>query len=146
MDYLKACIGFSPVYDLDLREIRSLVEASRRSPEPSQPLCIVFTLEDGSGTPIKLLRIISAFAKIGYTRIFLAKTRFFTTKTYGIYPTTEQPVVIFEMLSPAEGYVVDNILPEGPSGFNGYLRLIITRLTKINPVLGGVAFVIRENV
>jgi hypothetical protein len=49
------------------------------------------------------------------------------------------------MQSHAEVYVRYNILPEGPSGLNGYLRLVITRLTKINPVLGGVAFVIREN-
>ena len=146
MDYLEACIGFSPVYDLDLREIRSLVDASRRSLEPSQPICVVFTLEDGSSTPFKLLLIISTFAKIGYVRIYLQKKRLFTTKTYGIYPITKQPVVIFEIQSPAEEYVVDNILPDGPSGFNGYLRLMITKLTRINPILGGVAFVIRKNV
>lgn len=145
MDYLKACIGLSPIYSRNLKEICSVLEVSSRSLGPSQPTCVVFTLEDGRNGLFKLLRILSTFFKIRFLHIFLARKHRFTTKAYGIYPTIEQPVVIFEMQSHAEEYVVKNILPKGPSGLNGYLRLALTRLTKINPVLGGVAFVIREN-
>ncbi len=145
MDYLEACIGIYPIYDRNLREIRSLVKASSHSLGPSQPICVVFTLDDGRSSLIKLLRILSTFAKIRFLSIFLARKRLFITKAYGIYPTTERPMVVFEMHSNAEGYVVEKILPERPSGLNGYLRLMVTRLTKINPVLGGVALVIRTN-
>lgn len=144
MDYLKACIGISPVYNLNFKEIRSLVEASRHSSGSSQPTCVVFTIGDERGSLFKLLRILFTFAKIRFLSIFLGEKRFLISKTYGIYPTAEQPVVIFEMQSHAEVYVMTNILPQVPSGLNGYLRLAVTRLTKINPVLGGVALVIRE--
>ena len=145
MDYLEACIGISPIYIRNLREIRSLVEASSRSLSPSQPICVVFDLDDGRNSIIKLFRIFSAFTKIRLLNIFLAKKRRFVTKAYGIYPTTERPNLVFEMHSHAECYVVEKILPERPTGLNGCLRLIITRLTKINPVLGGVALVIQAN-
>jgi hypothetical protein len=145
MDYLEACIGISPIYDRNLKEIRSLVKASSQLPGPSQPICVVFTLDDGRGSLIKLLRILSTFAKIRFLCIFLARRRFFLTKAYGVYPTTGRPMIVFEMSSNAENYIVKKILPERPSGLNGYLRLWITRLTKINPVLGGVALVIRAN-
>jgi hypothetical protein len=145
MDYLKACIGITPAYNSNLKEILSLVKSKSRSAGPAQPTCIIFTLENGSNGLIKLLRILSAFTKIRFLKIFLNRKKLFMTKTYGIYPTIEQPVVIFEMQCHAEVYVTTNILPEIPSGLSGYLRLAVTRLTKINPVLGGVAFVIRGN-
>jgi hypothetical protein len=143
MDYLEACIGISPIYDLNLREIRALVEAPKHSVKPSQPMCIVFTVHDERNSLFKLLRIISTFAKIRVLRKSFSDESSFFTKTYGIYPTINHPIVVFEMQSHAEEYVVEKILPEGPSGLNGYLRLTITRLTKINPTLGGVALVIR---
>lgn len=145
MDYLEACLGISPIYDRNLKEIRSLVKASRRAPAPSQPVCIVFTLDDGRGSLLKLLRIFTTFAKIRFISFFLARKSIFITKSYGVYPTIEKPMLVFEINSLAESYVVEKILPERPRGVNGYLRLIVTRLTKINPVLGGVALVIREN-
>lgn len=146
MDYLEACIGISPIYNRNVREICSLVKASSHSPYPSRPICVVFTLDDGRSSPFKLLRIFSTFAKIRCLSIFLARKRIFATKAYGIYPTTAQPIVVFEMRSHAEAYAIKNILPEQPSGLNGYLRFIITLLTKINPALGGVALVIRANI
>ena len=145
MDHLKACIGISPTYDLNFREIHSLVKASAHSPEPLRPTCVVFTLEDGRNSLFKLLRILSTFAKIRLLSFFLYRKCRFVTKAYGIYPTAKQPLVIFEMRSHAEVYAMANILPEAPSGLNGYLRLVVTRLTKINPLLGGVAIVIQEN-
>jgi hypothetical protein len=143
MDYLEACIGISPTYTRNLREIRSLVEASNDSLSPSQSICIVFALDDGRNSIIKLFRIFSTFTKIRILNNFLAKKHRFITKAYGIYPTTEQPNLVFEMHSFAECYVVKKILPERPRGLNGYIRLIITRLTRINPALGGVALVIQ---
>lgn len=141
MEYLKACIGISPVYNLNLSEIRSLIETSGST----QPTCVVFTLGDGKNSLLKLLRILYTFVKIRVISIFFSKKNRLITSAYGIYPTTLEPLVIFELQSPAEEYTVQNILPKGPRGLNGYLRLIITRLTKINPVLGGVALVIREH-
>jgi hypothetical protein len=145
MDYLKACIGIAPTYNSNLKEILSLIESESRSVGTAQPTCIIFTLEDGSNGLVKLLRILSTFTKIRFLKTFLSRKKLFTTKAYGIYPTTEQPLVIFEMQSHAEMYVITNILPRVPSGLSGYLRTAIIRLTKINPVLGGVAFVIRAN-
>lgn len=144
MNNLEACLGISPFCDRNIREICSLAKAPSNALSPSQPTCVVFTLEDGGGSLSKLLRIFSTFAKILFLNILLSRKNLFITKSYGIYPSTKQPLVIFEMQSRAEGYVVDKILPENPSGLNGYLRLIVARLTKINPVLGGIAIVIRE--
>jgi hypothetical protein len=145
MDYIKTCIGITPTYNSSLKEIGSLRKIANRAVSPMEPACIIFTLENGSNGLLKLLRILTTVAKIRFLGISFARKRHFTTKIYGIYPIIEQPVVIFEMQSYAEVYVMANILPGVPSGLNGYLRLAIARLTKINPLLGGVAFVIREN-
>ena len=143
MDYLEACIGISPIYDSSFKEIRSLAEALKHSQIPSRPVCIVFTIDDERRNLLKILRMVSAFAKIRILSRFLSNNGSFFTKAYGIYPTTKQPIIVFELQSHAETYVVDKLLPEGPSGLSGYLRLLVTRLTKINPTLGGVAIVIR---
>jgi len=143
MDYLEACFGISPIYDRNFREIRSLAEVAKHSRDPSQPMCIVFTIDDERNNFFKLLRIISTLTKIRILSRLLSNGGSFFSKAYGIYPTTKQPIVVFELQSHAETYVVEKLLPEGPSGLSGYLRLLVARLTKINPMLGGVAIVIR---
>jgi hypothetical protein len=145
MDYVKTCIGIASTNNNSVKAIRSLSKTANRASGPIEPTCIIFALETGGNGLFKLLRILSTAAKIFFLAIFFTRKRHFTTKIYGIYPTIEQPVVIFEMQSHAEVYVIANILPGVPSGLNGYLRLAIARLTKINPLLGGVAFVTREN-
>jgi hypothetical protein len=145
MDSLKNCFGVSPVFNLTLREIFSILEESKHSLGPPRPTCVIFTLDDGGNSLLKLLKIFFTSTKIRFVSIFISIKYNYTSKSYGIYPTIEQPSLVFEIQSPAEDYVMKNILPEGPDKLVGYLRLIVKKMTKINPILGGVAFMIRAN-
>lgn len=144
MNNLSDCLGANPTFNWTFRGLCSSLQVCRQTEELSEPYCIVFQLDEGKGVGHKLARILSTFLKIRLFRLFSSKHHALTTKVYGVYPSVENPVVIYEFQSEAERYVIDNVIPATNRNTASYLRGLVERITHINPALGGVALLMHK--
>jgi len=64
---------------------------------------------------------------------------------YGIYPQIQNPVAVYQLDSQAENYADSYIMPPNTGGLNGFLRRMITAITKHNLSTAGVVLILRKS-
>lgn len=62
----------------------------------------------------------------------------------GIYPSLDNPRVVYELDSPAELYIEENVLPRFGSGIKGWVKYLIKKVTRLNPSIAAVGIIIRN--
>lgn len=63
---------------------------------------------------------------------------------FGVYPSIEEPTIIYELNTQAEAYCNAYILPVFPQGLNGRVRRVVMRLIKCHPSTAGIILIARK--
>ena len=61
---------------------------------------------------------------------------------YGIYPTIEDPLILYPLQTTAEHYANQHILPNLNGGINGLIRRMLMKTTKCHPSIAGIVMVV----
>jgi hypothetical protein len=64
---------------------------------------------------------------------------------YGVYPQIQNPVAAYQLDSQAEKYADMYILPPNTGGLSGFLRRMITAITKHHLSTAGVVLILRKS-
>lgn len=65
-------------------------------------------------------------------------------KCYAVYPTIEEPLILYPLATNAENYANQKILPNLTGGLNGFIRRIIMKVAKCHPSIAGFIIVVES--
>ena len=64
--------------------------------------------------------------------------------SYGVYPSVSTPAILFELGKQSEEYITKYVMPPISGGVSGRLRVIIKKLIKFHPSLGGLLIIAKR--
>lgn len=122
----------------DLAYYRSTLNSENQS-----DALIVFEFFQGGSFVRKIASILLESIKLQVVYKVLA-LKGITSFRVAIYPDLNNPRVIYELKSPAELYVEENVLPPFGEGVKGRVKQLLRVITGFNPSISAVGLVIRN--
>jgi hypothetical protein len=92
----------------------------------------------------KLVFFLLTIARVKLIKRKVSKNNGLVKKCYAVYPTIEEPLVLYPLATNAERYANQQILPTLTGGINGFIRRIIMKIAKCHPSIAGVIVVVES--
>ncbi|VAW87501.1 hypothetical protein MNBD_GAMMA16-1976 [hydrothermal vent metagenome] len=92
----------------------------------------------------KALLLLQAIIRIRYLSIKLKHQGYDVVGRFGVYPSINLPVTLYELNTQAETYCNKFILPTFPPNLNGRLRMLIMKFAKCHPSTAGIVLIVRK--
>ena len=105
---------------------------------------VLFRVVEHPNSLKKIISLVWLAVSIWLIRFRLRQVGANVQASFGVYPSVEDPVTIYELNSEAEQYINRYVLPTFPHGINGDLRKLVMKMTRLHPSLAGVVVLARK--
>jgi len=102
---------------------------------------VIVRIDTHSNVLRKILSLVLGLVRIWFLSRKLKQKKYDIVGRFGVSPSIQEPVTLYELNTQAEQYCNNFILPTFSSGLNGRLRRLIMRFAKCHPSTAGIVLI-----
>jgi hypothetical protein len=140
-DRLERCIQMS-LYEL--AECFDNGTISNQLVDEEQNFAVLLRISPSSHPFKKIYSLLQVAIRVKRFNRSVNKDLYKVEGAYGVYPSVDDPVTVFELGGEAEKYINEQVIPPLLGGVNGFIRRLVMKITGFHPSLDGVLISVKR--